>query len=816
METPIISGLGANYNIQRVFTSLMFCRVIVMRRKRTRRRTIRRNVPLGLKSSRPREFRCAPNPRRTRRKPLSLVQRGGLTGCLSARRRTCLDTYQNFLKVALLLGWECDQSVFPVEIRTKSTTDVASDSVTICQYDQAARTLSSLGQPDDTRVVFRIGGFKLVWIAYIWSNTNAQYCGQICLECMNSEAPCSIEALSFDEFLIITAIAYTAKSNSPPLATVDNLACAHSKLIAKGVELTAEKALTTLYGNTGSSVLAEAAKEMSRSVLPGNSADNPRPCYFQDCSGHNSTTPWTRFWLIYYSGDKDDRHAATVGMMTQGREINPSLDDIRRSSERIYDSISSTSDKVSLARQLGISLGQDMIPLGNFTSVVAEKTAAAVVNVGRNFTGAGKAWMIQKLSHGLRAFASLITANMPAEGSNAVEIEVAINQSVSDVEDKLEESVGNRIAKKLEKLKKSVINSVAGFGTRYETIEDAKAALAQKADNANEKGEEIFVTSVKRLILLVDNHTEALQLFNSRACVAGSAGGQMPTSSAVNGPLVVLATANIVSNVSSVEAALDASIQNGDGSTKPNKESTLSNADIEAAIGKANIEVTAMETKLSICHAGLEDAKKRSRVIGQVMDVWKKDLEAYVGIIRSIGPALLKGEGGNTNAVRRRRDEYAKGVLSGVDKVIEALKETTCPVSGEPQEHTNQLEIERQEKEIKNNQLILAEQQAQLASNSDIIEHVSSTENPFLPALPTHSTSANSWITNRGNRVDDGSGRGSGSSGSSGSGSGSGNIVGDGRRTASSSSRTGRGNIVGDGRGTGSSNSGSALSWWGK
>lgn len=166
-------------------------------------------------------------------------------------RTVCLDTYQNFLKVALLLGWECDQSVFPVKIRTDSSTDVPSDRTAMCQYDSAARTLSSLGQPDDTRVVFRIRDFKLVWIAYIWSDVNAQFCGQICLECMN--ASCSMEALSFDEFLIITAIAYTTKSNSPAPGTVDNLACANSGL----TEITAEQALVELYKNTNTSGLAE-------------------------------------------------------------------------------------------------------------------------------------------------------------------------------------------------------------------------------------------------------------------------------------------------------------------------------------------------------------------------------------------------------------------------------------------------------------------------------------------------------------------------------------------------------------------------------
>jgi hypothetical protein len=648
-----------------------------------RRRTRRPRSPIMQR------LRCSRKLRRDRH--LSHSRKPSYVGGAPAPVRTvCLDTYQNFLKVALLLGWECDQSVFPVKIRTDSSTDssadVPSDRTAMCQYDRAARTLSSLGQPDDTRVVFRIRDFKLVWIAYVWSEVNAQYCGQICLECMHTS--CSMEALSFDEFLIITAIAYTTKSNSPAPGTVDNLACENSGLTG----ITAERALVKLYENTNTSGLDEAARNMSRSVLPGKSSDEDRPCYFEDFSSHNSNTPWMTFWFLYYAGDEADRRAATVSMKTRGRDEEETYQAIKKRSQRAEARIRSTSEKLNLVTRLAVSLGKDMIPFGNLTSDIAQSMASAVVGTGSEFTAAGRAWTIQKLSHNLKAFTALVIKyggkTLPIiPGSITGLVEDKINERISGVtglvEDEINERAENRIASKLRKVKKSVANAVAGFETRFGTIEDASAALAPKpgpAETANEKVEDIFVTSVRRLIILVDDPAVALQLFNSRACVADSTGGQMPPTSAVNGPLVALATTGIVSDVSSVEEALDYSMKVDDDEEEPHNPSTAeakAKAEAKQLLGNAidTTKANAVKATLVICRAEVEDAGRRAHVIGRIMDVWKKDLEKYVGIVRGIGPGLIKADPKNVIAATQTRDAAAQQVLDGLQGVIKALKE---------------------------------------------------------------------------------------------------------------------------------------------
>jgi hypothetical protein len=657
-----------------------------------------------------------------------------------------------------------------------------------------------------------------------------------------------VEALTFDEFLILTAIAYIPKSNTRSsrlsftptaadleLAALGRSACAHSEF----TDLTAKGALESLYGSGQiSKRLNDAVKLMSLSVLPGSIPDARnlgRECYFENFSNRNSNTPWMRFWMLYFSGNVDATFAARVSLSASSGP-GDTLGDIRKRSNETEKEIDRLAHRIGLAGSLAAALARDLIPFGSVTSVIAERMSSDICDKAK-LTRAGISWTTTKLSQGLQSLVSLVNrsgfgwlkmgpgvladANILSSGADYL-----AKKAESDAKANLKDNIEEKLEDRLEKFKSSTAALVAGFKTRFGTIDSAERNLPE----GTTAGENKLVSSVKSLILLAKSDeasNEALLLFESRACAVATTGAKVSTSSDVNGPLVALAATGIVSAISSVEEALDISMEGDNDEEKshnPSPAETKAKAEAEKLLGKAidAAKANAVKATLVICRAEVEDAGRRAHVIGRIMDVWKKDLETYVNIIRSIGPGLIKARPEKVIAVTQKRDKSAQRVIEGMDQVIKALKEANASDSSQSLEQANRLDIERQEKEIKNNQLILAKQQAQLASikpssvdpqegpagdvgsksnlvshkppieerNSDIIEHVNPSVSPFGAARTAHSTSATSMSSNSGSR--------SSRTGSEGAGI----------RTASSSSRTG---IVGNRRRTGSSGS---ASWW--
>jgi hypothetical protein len=245
------------------------------------------------------------------------------------------------------------------------------------------------------------------------------------------------------------------------------------------------------------------------------------------------------------------------------------------------------------------------------------------------------------------------------------------NKVVSDAEANLKDNIEEKLEDRWKKFKSSTATLVAGFKTRFGTIDSAERNLPE----GTTAGENKLVSSVKRLILLAKSDeasNEALLLFESRACVS--------TPSDVNGPLVALAATGIVSDVSSVEEALDSSMKVDDDEEQPHNPSMAepkAKAEGKRLLGNAidAAKANAVKATIAICRAEVEDAGRRAHVIGRILDIWKNDLEKYVGIVRGIGPGLIKADPKNVIAATRTRDAAAQQVLDGLQGVIKALKE---------------------------------------------------------------------------------------------------------------------------------------------
>ena len=216
--------------------------------------------------------------RRPRRRARTLRQRRRQGGG-GPLRKVYLDTYKNFLQTAIILGWKCEQSVFPLLVT--NTDEQASG---ICAHAHVAQQLSSLGHPDNTRVKFTIGEITVIWYAFVYSVKDAQFYGQVCLECESDEPLCSVEALTLDEFIILTALAYT--SNPQAYLCKNNT----------GAVANASEALRAIKDADVENRL----ESMTKTIMPGQGLH--RKCHYENYT-HLTVRPWVRFWALYLAGN---------------------------------------------------------------------------------------------------------------------------------------------------------------------------------------------------------------------------------------------------------------------------------------------------------------------------------------------------------------------------------------------------------------------------------------------------------------------------------------------------------------------------------
>ena len=348
--------------------------------------------------------------RRLKRSRATLRKRKGrstpncmIGGMLTPTRQIYCDTYRNFMLMAAYLGWRCDQDVFPARMRASQPEEA------VCSTLERMEQLAGLAQPSEYSIKFSIGKGNLppvvvTWRAYVFDIVDKVYKGRIIYE-SKSNTDCYIEALTYNEFKLLTRCAYE-------------------------------------YCESGTSVKTLAEEITYRMLGKDSNPDFSRIfhtygiCYALRRSELRDE-PWLRTWagIFMGSGDSDAALQLSADNSLRGTE---DFNQLREQAKRMQEKISKREIAVSAVASAG-RIAWSFVP-----GAGAIKELLSPAGKITSLTASGISYVKAKLGESLPVYVE-VCQQVATEVGIEERVDERVGDAVSHSEDRLARKLVNRI-----------------------------------------------------------------------------------------------------------------------------------------------------------------------------------------------------------------------------------------------------------------------------------------------------------------------------------------------------------------------------------
>lgn len=511
------------------------------------------------------------------------------------RREVYCDTYRNFMLLAVYLGWQCDQDVFPARMRASQPEGA------VCSTLERMEQLAGLAQPSEYSIKFSIsnGAYSdvaVTWRAYVFDLSDMAYKGRIIYESKSNEA-CYIEALTYKEFILLTK-------------------CAYNQCVGSGVIKTlAEKETFELLGSSQN-------PNFSRIFHTYGNCYALRRSELRD-------EPWLRTWAGIFMGNPD--HAAILQLSGNNSLTgNVDLDDLEEKAKSVQEKISRRETAVGAIASMG-RIAWSFVP---GASAIAEVVASS--GQITSLTASGIAYVKDKLSETLPVYQEVVEA-VATEAGVEEKVEGRAEEGKERIARKLMDRViyGRKSADKgdnvrLEFVPFPITMETMGHSTLEDIGKDIEAHLGKEKKEKKERGWRL--TSKPAV-------PPALSLFLRRSCY-----GRRKTDIAASQPLSGIVSAldagsgnSMLGTVTAVQAGLD-SIEQSNVSDLERRQAQLADEIARAKTNLANLYEVGKQSEL------LSNLSDLIASIQALMPLYRRPAVALESMSRAYAKRELDGQ----------------------------------------------------------------------------------------------------------------------------------------------------------------------------